>query len=152
MIINTEPVRIDQGIFEESVPEHLHDIFYEYLPNKSFIDLGSGLGKVVTKALEFTPHAFGIENELFLADNSESYSQIIRDDMFTHDLSSYDVIFYYLIGTWDEDILVEKIINEHTGIIIMYDYNVQEFWKNAFHARCGALELIHTFEHGKIYR
>jgi len=142
---------LEHCVYADSKSEHLSDVFDRLITDKNFLDLGSGVGLVVEKALNYTSNAFGIEIEPWLIDLSIARSQIIEGDYFETDLSIYDVLYYYIIGTYQEDRLVTQLENELSGKLIVYDYEVEENWKNGFYARLGNLNLVEIYDYGRVY-
>ncbi|MFO7710377.1 MAG: class I SAM-dependent methyltransferase [Candidatus Woesearchaeota archaeon] len=87
---------------------------------KSFIDLGSGDGRVAAIASIFTK-ATGIEYDKELHEIAASMphsAQLIQGDFMEHDLSAYDIIF---INPDKHSVeLEEKFHNELNGTLIVF--------------------------------
>jgi len=101
--------------------------------SKSFLDLGSGDGKVVLLASLFFENVFGIEcdSELFNVSNDFSKKLKIKaefkcSDYMNSSLSKYDWIFINPDHKLDE--LEEKLLVELNGKIIVYS-NIYSFSK-----------------------
>ena len=114
---------IAEEIFEAFKRIKLHNF-------KSFIDLGSGDGRVVLIASLFGVKAIGIEvdNELFIKSlgvqrklnmpNAIFYN----NDFFEHSFSGYDILFCNPDQPIEKD-LEKKLINEMTGKLILYGHH-----------------------------
>ena len=113
-------MKTGKGIFEPSQLEHLNEIFDKYVKGKKFLDLGSGVGHVVKFALDYTSTATGVEHERSLFYCTHTPENILHEDFLNHDLSQYDVLYYYIYGTDDEKALVEKIKKSFKGVFIVY--------------------------------
>lgn len=93
-------------------------------PGMTFLDLGSGDGRVVFMAAHLGADATGIEYDRTLhriarsarrnlTDHIEpGRARLLRGDFFKLDFSSYDVLFYFGKGSFSEDRLLEKIRTE----------------------------------------
>lgn len=110
---------LEHGIYAPSPPHYL-DQFETAIKGKRFLDLGSGRGEIVQKALSLGADAYGIEIEDELVMQSCCPDRIIHGNLFTVDLSQYEVLYYYLSGTWNEGDLLKKIIREFRGFLICY--------------------------------
>jgi len=109
------------------------------MKGKSFVDLGSGDGRTVILAHKMgAEKAVGIEFEGELLEISESLKRDLagdaesiefkKGDFLKEALGEYDIIFYNLTGTFDEDKLIKKIRKEMRpgALFVMY-----KFW-NAY--------------------
>lgn len=92
----------EKGIWGAAITDHIFEFFKKIkLQNyKTFIDLGSGDGKVVLIASLFNIKATGIEFDKDLIDTSIKMrdelglsAEFIKGDFLKQDLSHYDIIF-----------------------------------------------------------
>lgn len=92
----------EKGIWGAAITDHIFEFFKKIkLQNyKTFIDLGSGDGKVVLIASLFGVKATGIEFDKDLIETSVAIrdelglsADFIRGDFFKQDFSGYDIIF-----------------------------------------------------------
>ena len=98
--------------------------------SKSFIDLGSGDGKVVLTAALFCKHAVGIEidNELYQKSLEMQRKLNIPNALFfnsdfhDHSISDFDVAFVYPDEPMHRS-LEKKISNELTGKLLHYGHH-----------------------------
>jgi len=117
------------GFWGPAVHEELWDLFIGYLnlySARSFIDLGSGDGKVVLLASLFTD-AHGIEGDEQLHSVAQKMAQHFKlpatfscGDYMYHDLSKYDVIFLH--PDKPNPALEKKLIKEMKGKLVVYGY------------------------------
>lgn len=110
---------LEYGIYAPSPPDALEP-FGPAIKGKKFLDLGSGRGEIVSKALELGADAYGIEIEPSLVAESVVPERIIEGNIFAQNLNEYDVMFYYLGGCKEEADLFRKILREFRGFIITY--------------------------------
>jgi len=96
----------------------------------SFIDLGSGDGKVVLIAALFCKRAVGIEmdNELFkksmemAAKLNIPNALFYNNDFFEHSISEFDIAFVYPDAPMHRG-LEKKLLNELTGKLLHYGHH-----------------------------
>lgn len=120
------------GFWGGSAAEEVFEVFKKIkLHNfKSFIDLGSGDGRVVLIASLFGVRAIGIEvdNELFRKSleiqrklnlpNAAFYN----NDFFDHNFSGYDILFSNPDQPMERG-LEKKLLNEMNGKLILYGHH-----------------------------
>ena len=122
--LKTEEV-VTKGLFYPSLLEDLLPAFQAYLrPGARFLDLGSGDGRVVFLAALLGAEATGIEYERRLHKVAlearrrldgliEARRAVLtRGDFFREDWGRYDVLFYYLSGSYAEPRIDEKLARE----------------------------------------
>jgi len=92
----------EKGIWGAAITDHLYEFFKKINLGKykTFLDLGSGDGKVVLIASLFGVKAVGIEFDKDLIKTSLKMKEelrldgdFIQGDFFDHDLNRYDIIF-----------------------------------------------------------
>jgi hypothetical protein len=92
----------EKGIWGAAITDHLFEFFklINLEKYKTFVDLGSGDGKVVLIASLFGVKATGIEFDKDLIETSiktreelKLDAEFIQGDFLKHDLSKYDIIF-----------------------------------------------------------
>ena len=119
----------DVGFWGASIGEDVFEFFKKIkLQNfKSFIDLGSGDGKVALIASLFT-NATGIEfdNDLHekaveLNNKLNLKANIVKGDFMKHDLSKYDFIFINPDKSFNKG-LERKLMKEMNGVLFVYNF------------------------------
>jgi SAM-dependent methyltransferase len=110
---------LEYGIYAPSPVSSLEP-FASAIRGKKLLDLGSGRGEIVAKALELGADAYGIEIEPELVTESQVKDRIICGNIFAHDLSKYEVLYYYLQGCKEEAELFRKVLREFRGNVIVY--------------------------------
>lgn len=100
--INKPPLYVSYGPVSEQIPNELLDKL-NLLPTDSFVDLGSGDGRVAVEAAKRGIRATGIEANPVLIKQSQLVAQsagvtvnFIEADLVTVDLTPYTVIYMYL--------------------------------------------------------
>jgi histone methylation protein DOT1 len=115
------------GTWSAAVSDYVYSFFKDFSLEKykSFVDLGSGDGKVVLIASLFTK-AQGIEFDEKLFEKSIELqhklrlnSSFVNSDFLKHDLSKYDIIFINPDKGFIE--IESKLINEMKGLLIVYN-------------------------------
>ena len=114
------------GYWGYSIGEEIVELFkaINLQQYSSFVDLGSGDGKVVNLASLFT-HATGIEADRELIDKSLEVkkkfgldkAEFIHGDFMYHTLSGYDLLFIYPDKRLTE--VEEKLLKEMRGYLIV---------------------------------
>ena len=116
------------GFWGASITDDIYELFEQIGLEgfNSFLDLGSGDGKVVLIASLFTKAA-GIEFDGNLVKVSREMrntlglqADLVKGDFMEHDLSQYDVIFINPDKDFSKG-LEEKLLNEMKGILIVYN-------------------------------
>lgn len=128
------------GIFGETYDRGtLRPVFEQYVAGKSFLDIGSGNGKIVELALQCGARsAAGAEGDPTLFAQSVCREHILYRDFFDLDFSGYEVLFYVLAGSFREQEVWQKIAREATGTVIFF------IWPEAF----GLKDIVsHYFKH-----
>lgn len=116
------------GFWGASIGEDVFEFFRKIkLQNfKSFIDLGSGDGKVALIASLFTKST-GIEFDddlhtkaVEIRDKLNLNSELIKGDFLKHDFSKYDVFFINPDKAFNKG-LERKLMNEMKGVLFVYN-------------------------------
>lgn len=119
-----------KGLFSPSDMDEIFDFFKEIKLQRyrTFLDLGSGDGRIVLIASLFTKAA-GIEHDLALARASERMrdslkikpesAQFINADYMKQNLSEYDIIFWYPDDQKKEHV-ERKLLKEMEGKLVIY--------------------------------
>ncbi|MBD3310088.1 hypothetical protein GF351_02620 [Candidatus Woesearchaeota archaeon] len=119
-----------KGYWGTADPEEVFTLFQELKLQsyRSFLDLGSGDGKVVMIASLFT-RAAGIEYDQELHEKAEEIrkrlslkAKLIRGDFFGHDLSKYDIIFIFPDKPMNRG-LEKKLKKEFKGKLVHYGFH-----------------------------
>jgi precorrin-6B methylase 2 len=119
----------EAGFWGVSLTDDIFELFKEIRLDKykSFIDLGSGDGKVALIASLFTNSA-GIEfdEDLFkssvkIRDKLGLDASIVKGDFLKHDLSQYDIIFINPDKQFSEG-AEAKLLKEMKGTLIVYNH------------------------------
>ena len=98
--------------------------------HKSFVDLGSGDGKVVLTAALFCKRAVGIEvdDELYLKSLEMQRKLNIpnaifyNNDFYDHNIAGYDMVFVYPDAPMHRG-MEKKLLNELTGKLLHYGHH-----------------------------
>lgn len=151
-------LNVEKGRFFPFLLEDLRDAFELWVkPGARFLDLGSGDGRVVFYAASLGANATGIEYdpEVFGASErardalgdvlKEDVSiNLIQDDFFNHSWSGYDVIFYFDLGSFEQNRLRKKIFSElDPGARLIVGHQ---------RVRFPGLDLETTFDSLHVYR
>lgn len=116
----------EKGIYGTAKCERVYNLFCKIglQRYRSFLDLGSGDGRVVLIASLFTKSA-GIEINKFFVEKGESIRDklglkcsFIHGDFTKHNLSKYDLIFINPDKMWDRE-LENKIVKEFKGLLFV---------------------------------
>ena len=100
---------------------------------KSFLDLGSGDGRVVLTASLFCPDAHGIEYDEWLSNTALfirrriaaphfEKTRLLQDDFMKHDLSSYDMMFTHPDKPFFRDGFESKLQRELNGVLVVHGW------------------------------
>jgi hypothetical protein len=119
------------GLWGASITQHIFDFFKEiHLEKcKSFIDLGSGDGKVVLIAALFGVKAVGIEFDEDLINHSNKFKEelkipnasFIEGNFLDIDLSGYDIIFINPDKAFEYK-FEKKLLKELNGKLFVYNF------------------------------
>lgn len=122
----------EKGFWGGVIADEIYEAFkrINLHKHKTFIDLGSGDGKVVLIAALFCKRAVGIEidNELFKKSMEMQMKLNIpnaifhNDDFFDHNISGFDVAFVYPDSPMHRG-LEKKLLNELTGKLVHYGHH-----------------------------
>lgn len=122
------------GFWGISVMDELYDLFrkIDLSEHHSFIDLGSGDGRVVLLASLFTKKAHGIEYDDWLVSVSKHMKKMLspkiphvnkaeffKKDYMDHDVSDYDVVFMNPDKPFHRG-LDRKMVSELTGSLVLF--------------------------------
>ena len=110
----------DKGIYVPSDLNDLKECFRKFCPNSMFLDVGSGNGSVLELAWKNSATIRGVEidKEFF---NTSKFKRWITNEHFEKiDFSIYNIIYYFLKGTDEQDKLAEKINQEARDKVIIY--------------------------------
>ncbi len=133
--LRTEGI-VRKGLFYPSLLDDLLPALTAVIrPGTTFLDLGSGDGRVVFMAAHLGADATGIEYDRTLhriaragrrelTDHFErGRAHLVRGDFFDHDFARYDVLFYFGRGSFGEDRLLEKIRTEiRADAVLLFSY------------------------------
>lgn len=161
--VNTGGFYAKKGIF---VPTKIKDpnilrAFNEVLkPGVRFLDLGSGDGRVVFLAALFGAVSTGIEFDKDIFETSIrakdrlserfdlSQAKLLRDDFFNADFSKFDVIYYFMGGSFEEGRLEEKLAREMSKGAVLVGYIEHKAFKKLSSAgRIGKRVTIYVKQH-----
>lgn len=121
----------EKGIWGPSGTDDVYDLFFKIQLGqyKTFLDLGSGDGKVVLIASLFGVSATGIEFDkelndvgIRIRDSLKLKASLICGDFFDHDFSKYDVIFINPDQGFQKG-LEEKLLKEMREDALLFVYN-----------------------------
>ena len=121
-----------KGFWNAAVTDEVYEAFKKIKLNKfkSFIDLGSGDGKVVLLASLFCKNAEGIEIDKFLHNKAVEMQNKLglrnakfhNKDFFEHNLADYDVLFVSPDVPFERG-LEKKLVKEMKGKLIHYGHH-----------------------------
>lgn len=124
----------EKGFWNAAISDEIYEAFNKIKLSqfKSFLDLGSGDGKVVLIASLFCRNAEGIEIDDFLHNKAiEMQKKFMRNnvlfhkkDFFGHDFSKYDVLFLSPDAPLERGI-ENKLLKEMNGKLIHYGHHFQ---------------------------
>jgi len=123
-----------KGFWNASISDEIYEAFKRARLNqfKSFLDIGSGDGKVVLIASLFCRNAEGVEIDKFLHSKAMEMqgkmgignAQFHNKDFFQHDVSKYDILFL-APDTPPERGIENKLLKEMKGRLIHYGHHFQ---------------------------
>ena len=105
-------MKTEKGVYLPSKREDCIEALEKYCPGKTFLDLGSGDGRVMSWAHQagaFNPR--GVEWDDMATD--------IKGDLFCQDIDQYQVLFYYSLGCDYEEDLYRWLDKKYNGIFIL---------------------------------
>jgi SAM-dependent methyltransferase len=135
----------EQGIYCPSNFEDLDEAFEKYCPNKSFLDIGSGTGRVLGLAWKKGATVAGVEIEDDFYKHTDFKKWVRHTDYNNIDFHLYDILYYFMKGTDDEDRLIKKINKEARSKIIIYRRGSSNEEVEEFLAKLKGFEVIDTF-------
>lgn len=122
----------EKGFWNAAVSDEVYEAFKKISLNqfKSFLDIGSGDGKVVLIASLFCENAEGIEVDKFLHSKAVEMKNKFgignavfhNKDFFEHDFSKYDILFLAPDAPLERG-LESKLIKELRGKLIHYGHH-----------------------------
>ena len=121
----------EKGFWNPAADEEVYEAFRRLGLGKykSFLDIGSGDGRVVLIASLFTPKAEGVESDGGLhqvalhMQKKLGINAVFRSkDVFAHDLSAYEVLFINP-DTPMERGMEDKLLGEMSGHLILYGHH-----------------------------
>ena len=142
---------LSHGIFWASELNYLKDVFSKFLQGKLFLDLGSGDGKVVKFAYNFSNYVNGVEIDKKLYEDSEVKNWIMNDNLFNINFKSYDILYYYLKGSKHELELIQKLNEEFKDYLIIYYKSMKEKQVDVFASFLKA-DVCYVSEYVKVYK
>lgn len=148
-------VYTDKGLFHSVFLEDIVQAFGVYLrPGSRFLDLGSGDGRVVFMASLYGADATGIEYDEQLVNVSRQALEQLDDlldrdrvhllhgDFFASSWSGYDVVYYFDLGSFEDDRLVKKITRElDPGAWLLVAHRISRFRHLVSAAELGAIHV-----------
>ncbi len=121
-----------RGFWGHAIAEEIYSAFkrLNLQKSKSFVDLGSGDGKVVLIASLFCKRAVGIEMDNELHQKALEIQRKLsipnaifyNNDFFAHSISEFDVVFTYPDAPMERG-LEKKLLNELNGKLIHYGHH-----------------------------
>lgn len=122
----------EKGFWGHAIADEIYESFRRLNLQKfnSFIDLGSGDGKVVLIASLFCKRAVGIEIDQELHQKAmEMKNKLLipnaifyNNDFFAHSISEFDTVFVYPDAPMERG-LEKKLLNELNGKLIHYGHH-----------------------------
>ena len=121
-----------KGFFGGVVADEIYEAFkrINLHKHKSFIDLGSGDGKVVLTAALFCKRAVGVEIDENLFNKSLEMQRKLyipnaifhNNDFYDHNRSEFDIVFVYPDSPMHRG-MEKKLLNELRGKLLHYGYH-----------------------------
>ncbi|MDP7244461.1 MAG: methyltransferase domain-containing protein [Flavobacteriales bacterium] len=121
-----------KGFFGGVVADEIYEAFkrINLHKHKSFIDLGSGDGKVVLTAALFCKRAVGVEIDENLFNKSLEMQRKLyipnaifhNNDFYDHNISEFDIVFVYPDSPMHRG-MEKKLLNELRGKLLHYGYH-----------------------------
>ncbi len=121
-----------KGFWGHAIAEEVYEAFKKLNLHRfnSFIDLGSGDGKVVLIASLFCKRAVGIEVDRDLHQKALEIQRKLlipnaifyNNDFYAHSISEFDVVFSYPDQPMEHG-LEEKLLRELTGKLVHYGHH-----------------------------
>ncbi len=121
-----------KGFFGGVIADEIYEAFKKINlhKHKTFVDLGSGDGKVVLTAALFCKRAVGIEidNELYLKSLEMQRKLNIpnaiffNNDFYEHSIAGFDIVFLYPDKPMYRG-MEKKLLNELTGKLLHYGHH-----------------------------
>ncbi len=137
----------EQGIYCPSKFEDIEEAFENYCPNKMFLDIGSGTGRVMGLAWKKGATVAGVEIEDDFYKHTDFKKWVHHKDFELIDFHMYDVIYYFLKGIKDEDRLAAKLNREARDKIIIYRRGSSDKYTEEFLAKLKGFEVTETFKY-----
>ncbi len=117
----------EKGIFGVSDLAKIQEFFDQIETKGTFLDLGSGDGRVAILAAKFFDKAIGIEFDDLLCKKSvkhakkcKSTAEFLCADYEEYDFTKIDLLFSYADHNFSEE-FVKKLIEEFKGTIYIYE-------------------------------
>jgi|TARA_Y100000310_G_C20701315_1_gene830209 hypothetical protein len=121
-----------KGFFGGVVADEIYEAFkrINLHKHKSFVDLGSGDGKVVLTAALFCKRAVGVEIDENLFNKSLEMQRKLyipnaifhNNDFYDHNISEFDIVFVYPDSPMHRG-MEKKLLNELRGKLLHYGYH-----------------------------
>ena len=140
-------MRTDRGIYCPSDLEDLKEAFEKYCSMKMFLDIGSGTGRVMGLAWKKGASVAGVEIEDDFYKHTDFKKWVKHTDYNNIDFSVYDILYYFMKGTDDEDSLAKKINKEARGKLIIYRRGSNNEEVEEFLAKLEGFEVTETFKY-----
>ncbi len=121
----------EKGFWNPASDEEIYEAFQQLGLGryKSFLDIGSGDGRVVLIASLFTPKAEGVEIDgelhrvaLQMQEKLGTNAVFHSKDIFVHDLSAYDILFINPDAPMERG-MEDKLLAEMKGHLILYGHH-----------------------------
>ena len=137
----------EQGIYCPSNFDDLEEAFEKYCPNKMFLDIGSGTGRVMGFAWKKGATVAGVEIEDDFYKHTDFKKWVRHTDYNNVDFSIYNILYYFMKGIKDEDKLAEKINNEARDKVIIYRRGSSDKEVEDFLAKLKGFEVTERFKY-----
>ena len=137
----------NKGIYVPSDLKDLEECFRKFCPNSMFVDIGSGNGSVLELAWKNSATVRGVEIDKEFYKTTKFKRWVTNAHFDKMDLSIYNIIYYFLKGTDEEDSLATKINEEGRDKVILYRRGSNNKEVEEFIAKLTNFKVIETFKY-----
>ena len=137
----------DKGIYVPSDLKDLEEAFEKYCPNTMFLDVGSGNGSVLELAWKHSATVRGVEIDKEFYETTKFKRWVTNGHFDKIDFSIYNIIYYFLKGTDEEESLAEKMNSKARDKIIIYRRGSNQEETDRFIAKLTNFKVIETFKY-----
>jgi precorrin-6B methylase 2 len=137
----------DKGIYVPSDLNDLKECFRKFCPNSMLLDVGSGNGAVLELAWKNSATVSGVEIDKEFYETTKFKRWVTHGHFDKIDFSIYNIIYYFLKGTDEQDKLAEKINEKAREKVIIYRRGSNQEETDKFIAKLTNFKTIETFKY-----